>query len=59
MYVPTAALILLALAIVFGVLAARDYRRGARQMNPARKAWLRVALIFSTIGIALLLWHNL
>jgi hypothetical protein len=45
--------IFLGLAVVFLTAAARDYRRSGRTASPARRAWMRVALTFLLIGVAL------
>jgi hypothetical protein len=47
------ALVFVALAIVFVALALRDYLREQRQLSPARHTWLRIALIFASVGIGL------
>ena len=48
-----ASLILLVVAAIFFALVLRDRLRG-QAPNPARKAWLRVALIFSAVAAVLL-----
>lgn len=54
--VPGVTFFFAALAVVFAVLAARDYwRTGGR---PARKTWLRMALIYSAVAISLFVWHT-
>jgi len=42
---PSLALVFVAIAVIFGALALRDY-------TPARKAWLRIGVIFSAVAIA-------
>jgi hypothetical protein len=43
----------LLLAGIFLAVAIRDYQRTAGTPSPARRAWLRVALIFGLVGVAL------
>jgi hypothetical protein len=53
MPIPAAEVILATLAAVFFVLAARDYRRHPGRPTPARKAWLRVAVLFTAVAVGL------
>jgi hypothetical protein len=53
-----APLVLLAVAAIFFVLVVRDRLMGQGNANPARKAWLRVALIFSTVAIVLIVLNS-
>jgi len=41
------------LSVVYLMLYARDYLKNRREAKPARKAWLRVGLIFGIISILL------
>jgi len=41
------------LAAVFLVLAASDYLKHGAKPTPARKAWLRIGLIFAAVSIYL------
>jgi hypothetical protein len=43
----------LALAAVFAALTIRDYRRVRGAPSSARRAWLRIALIFGLVGATL------
>ena len=52
--VPLAAWILAVLALVFGALALGAYRRRGTAPSPARKAWIRIALIFGAVSIVLI-----
>jgi hypothetical protein len=45
--------IFLGLGVIFLTAAARDYRRSGRTSSPARRAWMRVAVVFLVIGVAL------
>ena len=56
--VPGVAIVFLALAVVFAVLAVRDYLREEGKLTPARKTWLRMALIFSAVAVGLFVWHT-
>ena len=47
----------LALAVVFFGLVWRDYRRSPGAGTPARRAWMRIAIIFATVGALLYLTH--
>ena len=38
------------LALIFGVLAYRSYRRDPSQSALARKAWVRIAVIFGLVS---------
>lgn len=46
------------LSAVFLALAWFDHRRHDTLMNPARKAWLRVGLIFGAVAIFLLFFQS-
>jgi hypothetical protein len=50
-----APLVLLVVAAIFFALVVRDQLRPPDKANPARKTWLRVALIFSAVAVALML----
>jgi hypothetical protein len=52
-------LLFLALAVVFVALTVRDYLIAANVLTPARRTWLRVALIFSAITAGLVLLNAL
>ncbi len=54
MTLPYIAALFAALAVVFGALAWRDHRRHGPGPNPARKARLRVAVIFAVVAVGLL-----
>ena len=56
--VPGVTFLFAALAVVFAVLAARDFFRGEGRPAPGRKTWLRMALIFSAVAIGLFVWHT-
>ena len=43
-------LLFIALSILFFGLSLRDYIRSKGVRTPARRAWLRIALIFAVIG---------
>jgi hypothetical protein len=44
---------LLGLAIIFLAAAILDYRRTRDAPSPARRAWLRIAIIFGLVGVTL------
>ncbi len=56
--VPAVALVFVALAVIFVALALRDFLKEQGQLNPARKTWLQIALIFSAVTIGLFLMHT-
>jgi NO-binding membrane sensor protein with MHYT domain len=56
--VPGAAIVFVALAVVFAVVAVQDFLREEGKLTPARKTWLRMALIFSAVAIGLFAWHT-
>jgi len=58
MKAPWSALVFGGMAAVFLLLAAVDYTRHGSPSHPARKAWLRVGLIFTGISIYLLVFQN-
>ncbi len=43
----------LALAAVYAVVAIRDHRRTQGAPSPARRGWLRIAILFGVVGAAL------
>ena len=43
----------LGLAIIFLAAAILDYRRTRGAPSPARRAWLRIAIIFGLVGVTL------
>jgi hypothetical protein len=43
----------LGLAFIFLAVAIRDYRRTSGAPSPARRAWLRIAIIFGLVGATL------
>jgi hypothetical protein len=46
-------IVFIALAIIFVGLALRDYLKSENKLTPARLTWLRIAFIFSSVGIFL------
>jgi multisubunit Na+/H+ antiporter MnhB subunit len=52
-------LLFLALAVIFLVAVFRDYRRSEGKPSPARRTWLRVAIIFAIVGLGLQFLHLL
>jgi hypothetical protein len=49
----TIGLIFLALAAIFLVAALRHYVRADGMGSPARRTWLRIAVIFAVVGVGL------
>ena len=43
----------LVLAAVYAAAAIRDHRRTQGPPSPARRGWLRIAIIFGVVGAAL------
>jgi NO-binding membrane sensor protein with MHYT domain len=56
--VPGVTIVFVALAVVFAALAFQDFLREEGKLTPARKTWLRMALIFSAVSIGLFVWHT-
>jgi hypothetical protein len=56
--VPPVAIVFVALAIIFLGAAFRDFLIAEGKLTPARSTWLRIAFIFSGIGIGLFVWHT-
>jgi hypothetical protein len=56
--VPAVAFLFAALSAVFAILAARDFLGHAGRPTPARKTWLRMAVIFSAVAVGLFVWHT-
>jgi hypothetical protein len=50
---PVVPLVLVAVAVIFIVLVVRDYLQSEGKLSPARKTWLRIALVFAIVGIGL------
>ena len=50
-------LVALGLAIIFLAVAVRDHRRTRGAQSPARRAWLRIAIIFGLVGATLQFGH--
>ncbi|XPS87971.1 uncharacterized protein Dvar_59890 [Desulfosarcina variabilis str. Montpellier] len=46
-------IIFVALSVIFVGLAFQDYLRSEEKLTPKRKTWLKIAFIFSGIGILL------
>jgi hypothetical protein len=45
--------VFVALAVIFLSVVVRDYLMAESKMTPSRQAWLRVAFIYASVGIAL------
>ena len=45
--------VFLALAIIFLALAIQDFWKLEDKLTPARKAWVRIAMMFSAVSIVL------
>ena len=52
-------LVFVALAVIFFGLSFKDYTKAEDQRPLARKAWLRIAVIFAVVGIVLLVTQAL
>jgi hypothetical protein len=50
---PSLGQVFTALAVIFLALVVRDYLKAEGKLSAARQTWLRMALIFAGIGIAL------
>jgi hypothetical protein len=53
-FVPT---VFALLSLVYLFLYVRDYLRQRETSNPARKAWLRIGLIFGAVSLVLFYLH--
>jgi hypothetical protein len=51
-------LFFIVLGVIFLGLATRDSVKNRGSATPARKAWLRVGLIFSAVGVFLYVFHT-
>ena len=49
-------MLFITLSLLFFALALRDYVRTSGCRTPARRAWIRIAIIFGAVGLALTLW---
>jgi hypothetical protein len=47
--------VFIAIAIIFLIVAFRDYLKTEGKMTISRKVWLRIAFIFACVGIGLFL----
>jgi len=50
---PTVPIIFVAIAVIFVTLALRDFLKDESKLTPARSTWLRMAMIFAAVAIAL------
>jgi hypothetical protein len=50
-------MVFLGLAAIFVALALRDRLKNGAELTPARKAWIRVGVIFSAVGLGLYFFH--
>jgi hypothetical protein len=46
-------IVFVAIAVIFLAVALNDYLRAEGKLSPARRTWIRVAIIFASIGILL------
>ena len=44
-------LLFIVLSLLFFGLSLRDYLRSGGKKTPARRAWLRIAIIFAIVGV--------
>ena len=47
------------LAVFFAGLAIRDYIKQGSKLNPARKTWMLISIIFAMVSIGLVLLRRL
>jgi len=52
-------ILFMVLALLFFGLSFSDYLRSAGKKTPARRAWLRVAVVFAIVGVLLYLANTL
>lgn len=52
---PNLGIVFIAIAVIFLCVTFRDYLNSEGKLTIARKVWLRLALIFSAVGIGLYL----
>jgi hypothetical protein len=51
--IPPLGTVLVGLAVIFLAAAFRNYLKAEGKLTPARKTWLRIAIIFSAVAIVL------
>lgn len=56
--IPALPILFVAIAVIFVALAFQNYLKAEGKLTPARKTWLRVALIFSAIVIGVYLMNR-
>jgi len=56
--VPSVAIVLVAIAVIFAAAALRDFLRAEGKLTAARQGWLRMTFIFAGVAIALFAWHS-
>jgi zinc transporter ZupT len=52
-HVPNLGIVFAALAAIFVALAVRDFLNAEGKLTPARRTWLRIAIIFACVSIGL------
>jgi hypothetical protein len=50
---PNLGIVFAALAAIFVALAVRDFLNAEGKLTPARRTWLRIAIIFAIVSIGL------
>ena len=54
---PALAIVFVGLAVIFLTVTVQDYLRTEGKLTPSRHTWLRVALIFTGVGVILTLFQ--
>jgi len=52
-HVPNVGIVFAALAVIFVAMAVRDFLSVEGKLTPARKTWLKIAIIFACVSIGL------
>ena len=55
---PAIGVLFISLGAIFLGLAVRDYVKKGATSTPARKAWLRIGVLFTGVGIFLYVFHT-
>jgi hypothetical protein len=55
---PFLSIVFIAISVIFLAFSFIDYLKAEGKMTIARKVWLRLALIFSAVGIGLLFFQK-
>jgi hypothetical protein len=54
---PSLGIVFVAISVIFLGAALRDYLKAEEKLSIARKIWIRMAFVFTGVGIGLYLLH--